>query len=335
MPVDPGGCHPALLCIPWVTHFDVLVSLHPTRRLLAGLPATAIACMGKISSKRALISRRRLYRRQLLGASRAGWSAVCWLAGLVTGSTPSSVSGSSALALLPLVIWLPAAQRCFWVAVEAAPGQLRRAIQSHLAVPRWWGPISSAVSTSMVFLNQYSYLTFLLAKAPSPCRPSGSACACSDLPHRHRRLFTERAGAPSLKSTSSAGGNNLDGTQQPGPVAGSLVAIIGDCLSRAWLLPGPVPVPAPGSASTWSTTGRLASSLYLVGFYQEPSLGGLYLHPFWEQGALGSVLGIGLVLMITTGLEPLARSTGGRVACLCVDATGSGSRSTGPSSEPS
>ncbi len=48
----------------------------------------------------------------------------------------------------------------------------------------------------------------------------------------------------------------------------------------------------------------LASSLYLVGYYLGASLGGLYLHPFWEQGGLGGlVLGIELVLVITAGLS--------------------------------
>ena len=83
--------------------------------------------------------------------------------------------GIISLALLPLVIWLLPAQRCF-VAVEAAPGQLRRAIQSHLGNPLLVGAYLIGGLNFMVFLNQYSYLTFLLAKALLPCRPSGSAC---------------------------------------------------------------------------------------------------------------------------------------------------------------
>ena len=56
--------------------------------------------------------------------------------------------GIISLALLPLVIWLlPLPRRCF-VAVEAAPGQLRCAIQSHLGSPLLVGPISSAASAS-------------------------------------------------------------------------------------------------------------------------------------------------------------------------------------------
>ncbi len=56
----------------------------------------------------------------------------------------------------------------------------------------------------------------------------------------------------------------------------------------------------------------LASSLYLVGYYLGASLGGLYLHPFWEQGGLG---GIGARHRAGTGdhggIEPLARSLEG------------------------
>lgn len=48
----------------------------------------------------------------------------------------------------------------------------------------------------------------------------------------------------------------------------------------------------------------LASSLYLVAYYLGASLGGLYLHPFWEQGELGGlVMGIELVLILTAGLS--------------------------------
>ena len=56
---DGGGscCGPWIgaillsLCIPWVTRFDLLVSLRILQgALLAGLPATAIAYMGKSSA---------------------------------------------------------------------------------------------------------------------------------------------------------------------------------------------------------------------------------------------------------------------------------------------
>lgn len=48
----------------------------------------------------------------------------------------------------------------------------------------------------------------------------------------------------------------------------------------------------------------LASSLYLVAYYLGASLGGFYLHPFWERGQLpGLVLGIELVLLVTAGLS--------------------------------
>ncbi|MGL4479301.1 MAG: MFS transporter, partial [Aeromonas veronii] len=38
--------------------------------------------------------------------------------------------------------------------------------------------------------------------------------------------------------------------------------------------------------------------------YLGASLGGLYLHPFWEQGELGGlIMGIELVLILTAGLS--------------------------------
>uniref|UniRef100_UPI00248EB8FE MFS transporter n=1 Tax=Aeromonas taiwanensis TaxID=633417 RepID=UPI00248EB8FE len=155
------------LCIPWVTRFDLLVSLRILQgMLLAGLPATAIAYMGEEFSKRALLSAVGVY----IAANSLGGIAGRVVGGLLAGGFGDWQHtflgiGVISLALLPLVIWLLPAQTRF-VAVEAAPGQLRRAIQSHLGNPLLAGAYLIGGLNFMVFLNQYSYLTFLLAKAP-------------------------------------------------------------------------------------------------------------------------------------------------------------------------
>ncbi|MNT25191.1 Inner membrane transport protein YnfM [compost metagenome] len=85
---------------------------------------------------------------------------------------------------------------------------------------------------------------------------------------------------------------------------GSLTAILGGLLisSFGFFL-------AHACASAWvgqhvEHNRALASSLYLVGYYLGASLGGLYLHPFWERGGLGGlVLGIELVLCVTAALS--------------------------------
>ena len=308
------------LCIPWVTHFDVLVSLRILQGvLLAGLPATAIAYMGEEFSKRALIVAVGVY----IAANSLGGIAGRVVGGLLAGwfgdwqHTFLGI-GIISLALLPLVIWLLPAQTRF-VAVEAAPGQLRRAIQSHLGNPLLAGAYLIGGLNFMVFLNQYSYLTFLLAKAPF------------SLPTQWLGMLFLTYLTGTVASSLSGRGAHRWGAQRLllagialmalGSLAllqGSLVAIIGGLLvsSFGFFL-------AHACASAWvgqhvEHNRALASSLYLVGYYLGASLGGLYLHPFWEQGGLwGLVLGIELVLMITAGLSLWLGHLKGRVAPAC------------------
>ncbi|MNX26764.1 Inner membrane transport protein YnfM [compost metagenome] len=96
---------------------------------------------------------------------------------------------------------------------------------------------------------------------------------------------------------------------------GTLAAIIGGLLvsSFGFFL-------AHACASAWvgqhvEHNRALASSLYLVGYYLGASLGGLYLHPFWERGGLwGLVLGIELVLCVTAALSLWLGHLKGRAA---------------------
>ena len=97
---------------------------------------------------------------------------------------------------------------------------------------------------------------------------------------------------------------------------GSLALLQGEPLSPSSgiaclelrLLPGHACASA-WSASTWSTTGRSPRRSIWWGTTWGASLGGLYLHPLLgARGLWGLVLGIELVLIITAGLRPLARS---------------------------
>ncbi|MDM5084048.1 MFS transporter [Aeromonas rivipollensis] len=294
------------LCIPGVTRFDLLVCLRILQgALLAGLPATAIAYMGEEFSKRALLSAVGVY----IAANSLGGIAGRVVGGLLAGwfgdwqHTFLGI-GLISLALLPLVIWLLPAQTRF-VAVEAAPGQLRRAIQSHLGNPLLLGAYLIGGLNFMVFLNQYSYLTFLLAKAPFslPTQWLGmlfltylTGTLASSLSGR----CAHRWGAQRLLLAGIA----LMALGSLALLQGTLAAIIGGLLvsSFGFFL-------AHACASAWvgqhvEHNRALASSLYLVGYYLGASLGGLYLHPFWERGGLwGLVLGIELVLCVTAALS--------------------------------
>lgn len=155
------------LLISLVSQFEQLLLLRILQGvLLAGLPATAIAYMGEEFSKRALLSAVGVY----IAANSLGGIAGRVVGGLLAGwfddwqHTFLGI-GLISLALLPLVIWLLPAQTRF-VPVIAKPGQFRQAIASHLGNPLLVGAYLIGGLNFMVFLNQFSYLTFLLASPP-------------------------------------------------------------------------------------------------------------------------------------------------------------------------
>lgn len=170
------------LLIPLVEQFRSLLLLRILQgALLAGLPATAIAYMGEEFSKRALLSAVGVY----IAANSLGGIAGRVVGGLLAGwfgdwqHTFLGI-GVISLSLLPLVFWLLPPQTRF-VASAPVRGQFARALQQHLTNPLLVGAYLIGGLNFMVFLNQFSYLTFLLAKPPSRCLPSGSACCFSPI----------------------------------------------------------------------------------------------------------------------------------------------------------
>ena len=152
----------------------------------------------------------------------------------------------------------------------------------------------------MVFLNQYSYLTFLLA---SPFSLPTQWLGMLFLTYLSGTVASSLSGAPPLgRAALLLVGIALMALGSALLLGGSLGAILSGLLISSFGFSLPTPAPAPGSASTWSTTGRSPRrSIWWVTIW-EP-VWGLYLHPFWEQGARGLVLGIELVLVITAGLS--------------------------------
>ncbi|MGL4794011.1 MAG: MFS transporter, partial [Aeromonas jandaei] len=178
------------------------------------------------------------------------------------------------------------------------------ALRGHLTNPLLVGAYLIGGLNFMVFLNQFSYLTFLLAKPPFslPTQWLGmlfltylSGTVASSLSGRcANRWGAQRMllGGIALMALGSL--CLLHGTL-PAILSGLLISSFGFFMAHA-------------CASAWvghhvEHNRALASSLYLVAYYLGASLGGLYLHPFWEKGGLGGlVLGIELVLLLTAGL---------------------------------
>ncbi|MBZ6067442.1 MFS transporter [Aeromonas schubertii] len=304
-----GSLLGAILLSLWlsqITHFTGLLLLRFLQGvLLAGLPATAVAYMGEEFSKRALISAVGIYIAANSLGGIAGRVVAGMLAGALGGWHQAFLGiGLISLLLLPLVCWLLPPQQGFRPAM-AQPGELVMALRQHLGSPLLVGAYLIGGLNFMVFLNQYSYLTFLLSQPPFsvPTQWLGllfltylSGTLASSLSGRiNRYLGTAHTMAGGIIIMISGALLLLLGSLA-GILGGLLVASFGFFLTHA-------------SASSWvgqhvRKHRAIASSLYLIAYYLGASLGGLYLHPFWEwAGLTGMVIGMVMVLLLTLGIS--------------------------------
>ncbi|PJG60370.1 MFS transporter [Aeromonas cavernicola] len=294
------------LLISLVGEFYLLLLLRFLQgALLAGLPATAIAYMGEEFDQRGLISAVGIY----IAANSLGGIAGRVLSGLLAGwfgdwQHAFIGIGLFSLLLLPIVFRLLPRQTHF-VAVSSQRGQFTQALFQHLTNPLLVAAYLIGGLNFMVFLNQFSYLTFLLASPPF------------SLPIQWLGMLFLTYLAGTLASCLSGRATHRFGSERmllSGIILmalGTLLLLHGSLLAIfiALLIASFGFFLAHACASGWvgqhvAQHRALASSLYLVAYYLGASLGGMYLHPFWQQGGVtGLVLGIELVLGITAMLS--------------------------------
>lgn len=292
--------------IPLCRSFDALLALRFVQGIfLAGLPATAIAYMGEEFSKKAMVSAVGIY----IAANSLGGIAGRVVAGLLAGWQGEwqdafwGIALVSAL-LLPVVAWLLPAQQGFVVS-EPQRGELFRALAMHLKEPLLVGAYLIGGLNFMVFLNQYSYLTFLLSQAPF------------SLPAQWLGLLFLTYLPGTLASSLSGRVSQRVGSAQAMTcgivimMAGALLLLLGSISAML----GGLLISSFGfflthaSASHWvgqhvQRHRAVASSLYLIAYYLGASLGGIYLHPFWEAAQVpGMVGGMLLVLALTAAIS--------------------------------
>lgn len=293
------------LLISLVSQFEQLLLLRILQGvLLAGLPATAIAYMGEEFSKRALLSAVGVY----IAANSLGGIAGRVVGGLLAGwfgdwqHTFLGI-GLISLALLPLVIWLLPAQTRF-VPVIAKPGQFRQAIASHLGNPLLVGAYLIGGLNFMVFLNQYSYLTFLLA-SPLLLADPMARHAVSDLSVGDGGLLPQRPLCPSLGCTTPAAGRHSpDGTRQrPAAMRFTRRHPVGPAHLEFRLFPCPRLRQRLGRPTRGAQPGARLVALS-GGLLSGGQSGRAISESLLGAGGLGGlVLGIELVLVITAGLS--------------------------------
>lgn len=280
--------------------------------VLGGLPAVAIAWMGDEFDKPALLSAVGLY----IGANSLGG-----ISGRIVGGGASAVGGPGA-AFLAVGAMTIIGCVLFWRllpnsrAFQPKRFELRQALSDlagHLRTPVLLAAYCLGGINFLIFINQYSYITFRLAEAPYHLAASGLGL-----------IFLTYLGG-TLGSTVSG---KLAGRFSPASCIGMgiVILMLGTAITLAESLVGilvGLTINAFGFflahslASSW--VGRYAqgargsaSALYLVFYYLGASIGGFWLEPFWRwaqwQGvAVGSWLLLAVTLMIALGMWRVER----------------------------
>ncbi|MBY4678055.1 MFS transporter [Marinobacterium arenosum] len=271
---------------------------------LGGLPAIAIAYMGDEFSKRALTVAVGLYISGNtlggIGGRLVGGFVGDWLG----WSDAFLVMSLISLVCLALFVWLLPPSRNFQPQA-LRPRLMLQDLIGHLRNPLLLAAYLIGGFNFFIFINQYSYATFLLAGEPY-------------------QLPASLLGMLFLTYLSGTLGSALSGRlvgHLPPPLvmaggvlilmAGSLVTLI----PAVWAIILGFLINAFGffiahsSASNWVSHNAQrarasASSLYLLFYYLGASSGGFYLDPFWQwAGWQGVVIGSWLVLSLTLGLS--------------------------------
>ena len=293
------------LCTLALTQVESFAALLFWRALqglfLGGLPAVAIAYMGEEYSKPALVAAVGFYisanslggisGRLMAGAlaDMGHWQWVFW---------PVALLGAVSCYL----IWrfLPRSK-----GFNVTPFRLRQALADnlfHLRQPLLLLSYLIGGLNFFIFLNQYTYIAFVLSEAPYYLSSFWIGLLFVT-------YFTGTVGS------AISGKVALKLPVPLGMALGVLVLILGTVItlsSSLWLIVLGFFINAFGFflthslASSWvnqhaSRAKASASALYLVFYYVGASTGGLYLQPFWQWQAWGGVVW-GAVLMYAVTL---------------------------------
>lgn len=269
---------------------------------LGGLPAIAIAYMGDEFSRKALVNAVGFYiasntlggiGSRLIGGFLGEWLGLQY--------TFFVMAGWSLIAVLLFAKLLPPSQQ-----FSRHPVNLKRmfsAITNHLSNPALRVAYLIGGLSSMLFINQYSYITFVLAAEPYLLSAfwigllfltylSGTVASAFS---GHLLNYLPQSVGMALGIVIFTSGILLTSVQGLyWIIAGFLLNAFGfflcHSLNSSWV-------------SRFARHNRAsASSLYLVFYYLGGSLGGLYLNPFWEWRGwsgvvISSVCVLGFILL--------------------------------------
>ncbi|MFP8967604.1 MFS transporter [Pokkaliibacter sp. CJK22405] len=286
------------LCLSQVQEYSWLIVLRALQGFfLGGLPAIAVAYMGDEFDREALVMAVGLYISanslggiggRLMGGffgEAFGWSTTFLIVGVVS------------LIILAVFFALLPHSRHF------QPQRFRLGVSlgnmgAHLKNPLLILAYLIGGFNFFIFINQYSYITFVLGSEPYSLSPKYLGL-----------LFLTYLTGTLASTVAGKVGRHVP---QPLCMAGGIVILmIGTLVTLSHALPLIILgffinsfgfFFAHSTASSWVSRNALkakasASSMYLVFYYIGASTGGLYLHPFWEwMGWQGVVMGSWIVL---------------------------------------
>lgn len=296
-----AGATLTTFALAFVDDYTSLVVLRAVQGFfLGGLPAIAIAYMGDEFSKPAVAVAVGLY---ISGNSLGGIGGR-----LIGGFVGEWLGWNSAFVVMSLVsliclavfaIALPKSQH--FKPQRLHPGRMLQDLGAHLRNPMLVVAYIIGGLNFFIFVNQYSYITFVLSE--EPYNLSSAYLGLLFLTYLTGTFGSAISGRVAMKLA------------QPWCMAlGILILICGSLLtlshSLILIIAGFFTNSfgfffAHSSASSWVSHNAThakasASSLYLVFYYLGASCGGFYLHPFWEHsGWPGVIFGSLLVLAIT------------------------------------
>jgi YNFM family putative membrane transporter len=296
-----GGAALTTLALSQADSYAMLLGLRALQGLfLGGLPAIAIAYMGDEFDRKALMLAVGFY----ISGNTLGGVGGRLVGGFVGDSYGWSqaflVMAIISVLLLGLVIWLLPASSGF------SPRALRPRIMlqdllGHLRNPLLLGAYLVGGLNFFIFINQYSYATFMLADEPYG-------------------LSAKFLGMLFLTYLSGTLGSALSGRaaqKLPQPVClmiGIVLLMLGSTVTLIPTLPAIVAgflinsfgfFFAHSTASSWVSrhaqqARASASSLYLLFYYLGASAGGFYLAPFWHAYGWPGVIAASLAVFCLT-----------------------------------
>ncbi|RUR37988.1 MFS transporter [Vreelandella populi] len=308
-----GGLSLALAFAP---NFESLLLLRLVQGfVLGGLPAVAIAWMGDAFEKPALLSAVGLY----IGANSLGG-----ISGRIVGGAAAEVGGPQAAFIAVGVMTLIGCV-VFWRLLPNSRTfvpkrfQLRRALADlvgHLRTPVLLAAYCLGGINFLIFINQYSYITFRLAAEPYQLAATGLGLIfLTYLGGTFGSTISGRLAQRFSPATCMMAGIIILMVGTGVTLSKSLVLIILGLTINAFGF-----FMAHSLASSW--VGRYAqgargsaSALYLVFYYVGASLGGFWLELFWQGAgwsgvAWGSWVLLCITLMITLGMRRFEQRQG-------------------------